>query len=304
MMSFPEQLKNLIRENVPLAPLSTFQIGGPADFFAEATTEEVLTELIKTAQENKIPFFILGGGSNTLFDDDGFRGLVIKIAMKKITVEGESGITGKSDCIRAESGVLIAQLVQESLKGNLQGLENWVGLPGTVGGAVRGNAGASGLETKDILLEAKILDTHSGEIRIYKTPELHMAYRDSLLKKDKTLIVLEALFQLQKVADIAPLQQTMKDILQKRNTTQPKGKSAGCIFKNPTGTSAGKLIDESGCKGMRVGDIEVSTTHGNFFINHGKGTQKDVLTLIAQVTQRVHEKTGHDLHAEIEMVHA
>ena len=292
---FSEKLQTCIRENVILAQYSTFQIGGPADLFAEPESPQDCVALLSEAKNKKVPFFVLGGGSNTLFHDKGFRGLIIHPNLKKIEVDGEK--------IRAESGVLVAQLLQKAIASNLAGMEGWIGLPGTVGGAIRGNAGASGIETKDLLESAEIFDCETGKIEKKLTHELDFGYRDSIFKKNHALIILAGTWKLHQTEDTKPLRDTMTEILKKRNQTQPKGKSAGCIFKNPIpGVSAGKLIDESGCKNLRKGDIGVSSVHGNFFLNRGKGTQKQVLALIHETQKTVKAKTGYDLHAEIEIV--
>ena len=292
---FSEKLQPVIRENVILAEYSTFQIGGPADLFAEPDNIEDLILLIAEAKQQAIPSFILGGGSNTLFHDNGFRGLIIHPNLKKIEINGEN--------IRAESSIPVAQLLQKAIATNLAGMEGWIGLPGSVGGAIRGNAGASGVETKDLLESAEIFDQQTGKIEKKFTKELDFDYRDSIFKKNPTLIILAGTWKFHKVEDAKAMQATMTEILKKRNQTQPKGKSAGCIFKNPApGISAGKLIDESGCKNVQKGDIQISSVHGNFFLNHGKGTQKDALELIHETQKIVKQKTGYDLHTEIEML--
>lgn len=278
--------------NIALAPFSSFQIGGPADFFAEAPTKEEFIEILKDAKNKNTPFYILGGGSNILFHENGFRGLIIRPTFKKITVS--------KNRIIAEAGGLLSQLVQEAIKNNLSGMEEWVGLPGTVGGAIRGNAGANGVETKDILKEAEIFDLQKEKIETKQSSEMQFEYRNSIFKNNNNLFILSGTFELK---EENPDKQKMMEILRKRNITQPKGKSAGCVFKNPVnGISAGALIDQSGCKGMRIGDMEISQTHGNFFINHGHGTQSEALQLIEKAKKVVKEKTGYELETEIEII--
>lgn len=288
-----------LQQNILLAPYTSFQIGGPADYFTEANSPEELIEAIQHAQQKQLPFFILGGGSNTLFHENGFRGIVIKSNFKKITVHDNHNIT-------AEAGALLSALLQKS-----ESFPEWIGLPGTVGGAIRGNAGANGLEVKDVLKTARIYNFETGEIKEFTNAQLEFDYRHSLLKKNKNLLVLSGTFEIPHAPDPTTDQandrqrnlQKMTDILKKRNATQPKGKSAGCVFKNPApGISAGKLIDEAGCKGLHIGDIEISTTHGNFFLNHGKGTQREVIELIEMAKQKVLEKHKIQLQEEVEIV--
>lgn len=305
-----------VRENVLLAPYTSFNIGGPARFFAEPKTQEECISLMEEARHQRIPVFILGGGTNTLFHDKGFRGLVIRPQLKKICVTENS--------IIAESGALIAQVVQAAAKHSLSGLEGWIGLPGTVGGAVRGNAGANGVETKDLLTSATIFDLKKNRIEEYSQKNLKFSYRYSLLKKNPHLLLLSATFTFCEKLETKKQQEKMKEILTKRLSSQPKGKNAGCMFTNPTRAhanrrvpwgktsvdpdsaplciSAGKLIDECGLKGMRIGGIEISTVHANFLQNIGAATQKDVLSMITLIKKTVYKMRKIRLHEEVQVV--
>jgi UDP-N-acetylmuramate dehydrogenase len=283
-----------IRQAIPLAPYTSFNIGGQADLFAEPKTQEEFIALITQAHQYGIRTFILGGGSNTLFSERGFRGFVIHPLLKKISAADHS--------ITAEGGALLSQVIQAAVKNNLSGMENLIGLPGTVGGAVRGNAGAGGTEMKDIISSATLYDGKKNRVVEYSNEQLDFAYRHSTLKGNRSLIVLCATFGLKKSYSTSEQQKIMQEILKKRFTTQPKGKSAGCAFKNPTRISAGKLIDECGLKGLRVGGIEVSTTHGNFLQNVGGATQKNVLTAIRKIKQTVYGKRKIRLEEEIKIV--
>lgn len=339
---WPDKLKSCIRQNIALAPYSTFQIGGPADFFAEPQSPKQFIDLIKFARQNNIPFFILGGGSNTLFHENGYRGLVIHPVFKRITFQSPEDPTRNSEIfvmeIHADAGALLSRVIQIALNENFAGLEPLVGLPGTVGGAIRGNAGAEGVEIKDILESAHIYDIKDQKEKTISARDLNFSYRHSIFKENKNLFILGGTFHLKKVNDAVLLRKKMTDILKKRAITQPKGKSAGCIFKNPVlqgssmgkasglnlaqgsmtnaapysisyapastpqHISAGRLIDECGLKGLREGDIEISNTHGNFFINHGKGIQKDVLKLIKIAQEKIKQEKGYELETEIEIV--
>lgn len=288
------QIPASIREKVILAPYTSFNIGGPAKYFAEPVSTQDFIELLSFARKNRIKTYILGGGSNTLFEDKGFNGLVIHPQLKRVSVD--------ENTINAESGALISQVLQIAMKHELSGMEGWVGLPGTVGGAVRGNAGASGIETKDLLVSATILDTKKNKIEEYTNAALKFGYRESLLKKNPHLIVLSATFLFPEKCDVKKQQLKMQETLKKRMTTQPKGKNAGCMFKNETGSSAGKLIDDCGLKGTRIGDIEISTIHGNFLQNLGHATQKDVIATIALIKKTVYSKKKIKLHEEVQIV--
>lgn len=286
-----------VRRHVPLAAYTSFQIGGPADYFCDAQTQENFIEALVWARGGGVRAFVLGGGSNTLFPDDGVRGLVIRPQFKRITVYNNT--------ITAEAGALLAQVVQTAVQHEFAGIAGWVGLPGTVGGAVRGNAGAHGVSVKDILVSATVFDLHDGiggTIAEYSGPMLEFGYRDSLVKRRGGLFVLSATFHFDGVASGNEQRSVMREILAARQKSQPKGKNAGCIFKNPPGLSAGKLIDECGLKGRRVGGVEVSRVHGNFFQNVGGATQRDVLALIKLVKDTVYTRRRVKLHEEIEIV--
>lgn len=298
-------IQEILRENVVLASYTSFGIGGPADLYAEPKTIEQLEKLITMAHEQGIPYWVLGGGSNTLFHDKGFRGLVIRPQFKKISVTENE--------IIAEAGATIAQLIQAAAKSDLSGLEVWVGLPGTVGGAVRGNAGAGGVEVKDFLTSATILNSQEKRIEEWKNGDLKFEYRESTLKDKPHLIVLSATLQFQKKLPATEQRLIMQHTLAKRHASQPKGKSAGCAFKNATSLSpldhktittisAGKLIDECGLKGTRIGGVEISTIHANFLKNLGNGTQQDVMDLIELMKKTVKKEKNIDLHEEIQVV--
>ncbi len=317
LVNFSPTLRPIIREDIVLAPYTSFNIGGPARFFAEPKTQEECIALITEARHSRIPVFILGGGTNTLFHDKGFRGLVIRPQLKKVCVTDNS--------IIAESGALISQVVQTAARHGLSGLEGWIGLPGTVGGAVRGNAGANGIETKDLLTSATIFDVKKNRIEEYKNENLNFSYRHSLLKDSANLLLLSATFTFNEKLDTKKQQERMQEILKKRLASQPKGKNAGCMFKNEIDPkthaicSAGRLIDECGLKGTRIGGIEISTVHANFLQNVGGSpdvpagtllgslslggaTQKDVLSIITLIKKTVYKMRKIKLHEEVQVV--
>lgn len=284
-----------LQKDHPLASYSTFQIGGPADYFLIVKNKDDLKKAYSLAKEEGINTFILGGGSNLIFSDKGFRGLVIKNEACSFTINGTQ--------IIAESGVLWSQIIHKAIEHNLAGIEKFMGLPGTLGAAVRGNAGCHGVETKDVLVKATILDAKTGEEKEVNADYFEFDYRESKLKKAPEL-VLEVTFQLQEnPGQPEDLRNTMKDLLIDRRQKQPTGKNSGSFFKNPSKEhSAGKLIDQAGLKGLRVGDCEVSEVHANFFMNKGNATQSDLVNLAREVVENVYNKTKIRLEQEVYII--
>jgi UDP-N-acetylmuramate dehydrogenase len=299
MKELQEKCKKQLPEtrfNEPLYKYSTFQIGGPADFFYKATDTEQLLTIIEFCKQEKIPTLFIGGGSNILFDDKGFRGFVVKIENKQIIFE--------DDIVVADAGVLVSILIREVMKNKLSGIEKWIGLPGTVGGAIRGNAGCNGLETKDILISASVLDTKSNKIKELKNAELNFSYRSSFLKKNTNLIVLKGTFQLEKnKMNENEQKEIMKQIMGERGKKQPYGLSAGSFFKNPSpGKSAGMLIEKAGLKGKTIGGAKISEKHANFFVNIGGASSQDIITLASIAKREVKAKFGVLLEEEVQIV--
>lgn len=280
-----------IQENVLLAPYCTFQIGGTADFFLEAKSTEEVLEGIDWAQERDLPFFVFGGGSNLLFDDGGFRGLVIRMKSAGLKVEGEE--------IVADGGVLMAQVVLAAAEAGLTGLEAWNGLPGTVGGAVRGNAGCFEVECKDVLESAEVWLPGEG-VKTMDVDYFEYGYRDSKLKRAGG-VVLSATFKLKK-GESGEIKKKMMEIARSRIQKQPPGSSTGSFFKNPVGDHAGRLIEAAGLKGKRLGKAQISDGHANFFLNTGGATAADILALADFVEKTVLDKFGVHLEREVVFV--
>lgn len=279
----------------PLSNHCTFRVGGKADYFAVAKSTEEITELIDYAKAEKLPYFIFAGGSNILFHDKGFRGLVIKIETKNLHID--------KDLITADAGVKIPQLIKESVENGLSGLEKWLGLPGTVGGAVRGNAGCNGLETRDILLKATLLDPQTGKIKEVKPSYFRFSYRSSKIKHTDE-IVLNATFKLKKIK-VSPQKQKeiMDEIRKGRLSKQPFGLSSGSFFKNPsTKNPAGLLIDKAGIKGKKTGGAQISEKHGNFFLNLGKATSEDLKKLAKLAKREVKKQFNIELQEEVQIM--
>lgn len=281
-------------QNEALSQYCTFRIGGPADFFAIAKNTEELLEAVKFAKEKAIPYFIIGSGTNILFDDKGFRGLIIKNQSQNITAE--------DDKITADAGVPISQLLEKSLKNNLSGLEKWAGLPGTVGGAVYGNAGCNGLETKDILTKAQILDPKTDETKEADNKYFNFAYRYSKLKESDE-ILLNATFKLEKQSISPEEQQKITEEIQKnRVEKQPPGFSSGSFFKNPSPDKpAGMLIDQAGLKGKTIGKAQISEKHANFILNLGGATSEDIKNLAKLAKQEIKTKFNINLKEEVQI---
>lgn len=274
----------------PLSQLSTLGIGGPARFFAVVQKTEELLSLMSYCHRQKLPFFIVGKGSNCLFDERGFDGLVI---LNKI-----SFCNFDFPILNVGAGYSFSLLGTQTARKGWAGLEFASGIPGSVGGAIYMNAGANGSETCDTLIEVDFVNER-GELETLKRDQIEFSYRVSSFQKRKGCIV-SAKFQLQPSDEARTKQLTIIDY---RMRTQPYGdKSAGCIFRNPESQAAGALIEQSGLKGKAFGGAEVSTLHANFIVNKAGATMSDVLELAAYVQKSVKEKTGVDLEMEIRYI--
>lgn len=281
--------------NVPLSAMSSFEIGGPADFFCEARRLEDLRAAVALAVRERAPYCVIGGGSNILFADEGFRGLIIRNRTEG-TAYGEGRLT-------ALSGTSLSALLRAALKMDLAGLEFLVGIPGTVGGAVTGNAGAFGRSVADVLESAVILEPGGAEMTI-PGAELGFGYRNSSLRKSGR-IVLEAVL-VSSPGDRKASEALMRDHLEMRRTKHPPWGTpcAGSYFKNPCSTdgckvAAGRLLDEAGARGLSVGGAAVYEKHCNFIVNTGNATCRDVLLLAQKLKDSVQAKFGIRLEEEV-----
>lgn len=279
------------QRNRRLSEFSTWGIGGPIFLFAVIASEQEMEEAFGFAKKHSLPFFILGKGSNCLFDDAGFDGIVLLNRIDYLTWEGST--------VTAGAGASFSLLGFKAASKGLAGLEFASGIPASVGGAVFMNAGANGKETKEALSKVLYLDS-DGNRREYAKEELRFSYRKSPFQTMRGAI-LSATFQLEPGPHARAKQLA---IVEERMKTQPlKEKSAGCVFRNPEASlSAGALIDRSGLKGVFIGGAEVSSIHANFLINRGGATSKDVLSLIDLIQTQVYEKTGVRLEPEIRIV--
>ncbi len=277
----------------PMAKHTTFRVGGPADYFVEPKVSE-MPALMKMLTEENIPFTILGNGSNVLVSDQGLRGVVIVLGKnaESITVEG--------NVIRAEAGALLSRVAQEALKASLAGMAPLGGIPGSIGGAVMMNAGAYGGEMKQVLTSAEVL-LPDGTVKTYTVDELDLSYRHSILMEEKG-IVLSAELTLMP-GDIEEIKAESADYRERRTSKQPLNfPSAGSTFKRPEGYFAGKLIEDSGLKGYRVGGACVSEKHAGFVVNDQNASASDIYRLICDVSEKVNEKFGVVLEPEVRIL--
>ena len=282
------------RENEPLAAHCTFKIGGPAQLFVQPQTEQQLCSAAALCKEQAVRYYLLGNGSNILFADEGFAGVVLDVSAlgSDIAVEG--------NMLTAGAGVRLTALCRAALEHGLSGLEFAYGIPGTVGGAVYMNAGAYGGEMKDVLTVVRYL-TAEGEVVQASAAELDLSYRHSIFEENGGCI-LSAQFALQP-GNAADIRAKMDELMAKRVEKQPLDKpSAGSTFKRPAGAFAAALIDQCGLRGFRHGGAAVSDKHCGFVVNLGGATCADVLALCDEVRAIVKEKTGYELEKEIRVV--
>ncbi|MEA2064710.1 MAG: UDP-N-acetylmuramate dehydrogenase [Patescibacteria group bacterium] len=310
-----------LKRNEILAPYTTFKIGGPAKYFYEANSEQEIISAIEISKKLNIFYYILGGGSNILFSDSGFDGLVIRIKNLSSEIKVSDLQIGKEyKIIRAEAGVRLSELVKYSSDNGLSGLEWAAGIPGTTGGAIRGNAGAYGGEMSNIVQRTVILQ--DDKTIILQNKDLYFSYRGSILKSRK-LIILSAELKL-KVCDKNLIKQKIEEIVKKRaQKSFFKHPNVGSIFKNPivknnkilemftkdTGLSsingripAGYLIESAGIKGKTIGGAAVSGYNANFILNIKNATADNVIMLISLIKQKVRDNYGIQLEEEVELV--
>ena len=280
----------------PMSKHTSFKIGGSADFFLKATSEDEVREIQRYAKVNNIPLTIIGNGSNILVSDKGIDGIVLKIDIHKLDIikKGENilVIVGAGDKIAAVAHILMTK--------GISGIEELSGIPGTIGGALTMNAGAYSKEMKDIVISTRCMDMKGNIIEISNYDQ-HFEYRNSIYK-NKEYIILETKLNLtQKNKD--EVNNLMNTYIQKRLLNQPTDfPSAGSTFKRGNGFITAKIIDECNLKGYRIGDAEVSEKHAGFIVNKGKATAKDVMDLIKYVKGTVYEKTGLMIEEEIEFI--
>ncbi len=304
-----------IQEHVSLKEYTTFRIGGPARYFCIAQSSHDVIEALRWAQEKKISTFILGGGSNLLFSDDGFNGLVIKLQINFFEVNATMVTVGAS--------VVLAELIEKTLAAGLTGLEFAAGIPGEVGGAIRGNAGTYGVSMGDCIDEVLVVNRSTLQEERIKAAECGFAYRHSSFKENGDIII-SAKMRLSQ-GDVSASKKIIDERIQVRHENHPLEPSAGCVFKNiefskidendlakrgvdleqfrkyqkiPTGF----LVEQLGLKGKMIGGAAISARHGNYIINNGTATFEDVIILISLIKQQVRDAFGIQLEEEIHVI--
>jgi UDP-N-acetylmuramate dehydrogenase len=292
-----------VKENVPLAPYTSARIGGPADIFIMVDTAPELARIVKTLWKYEMPFTLLGGGSNVLVSDKGVRGVVLLNRARAVKFHA-----GDQPSVTVESGVVFSNLANRCAAKEFAGLEWAATVPGTVGGAVYGNAGAFGgdmagnLIWADLLIESGQAENAEVTREKFTVEKMGYDYRTSKLKRGEVKAVVLS-------AELSLKNSTREEVTVKiqqfsahRKTTQPPGASMGSMFKNPPGDYAGHLIESAGLKGTRIGNAEISPVHGNFFLNHGATKAEDIRALIQLVQKTVKEKQDVALELEIEII--
>jgi UDP-N-acetylmuramate dehydrogenase len=288
-----------VKRNILLKDYTTYKIGGPAKYFFVAENKEGLIFALEFAKKNRLPVFILAGGSNLLVSDKGFKGLVIQIRNSKFEIRNFSEVY-------VGAGTALNDLANFCLKNNLTGLEWAAGVPGTAGGAVFGNAQAFGKRMSDLIKEVEVLDAKSLEIRRLSKKQCEFSLKNSLFKKNKDLIIISVVLDLAN-GDRKEIEEKIKELLTYRKNNHPLNfPSAGSVFVNPEAKGgvirAGELIEKVGLKGKRIGGAEISEKHANFIINLGNAKATDVLKLIKLAKEKVKKIFGIELEQEIQQV--
>jgi UDP-N-acetylmuramate dehydrogenase len=287
-----------VKFDEPMSAHTSLRIGGTAEIMAFPEDPVSLKNILIAAKREQVPVFIFGGGTNLLVSDGGIEGIVISLkAFNKIEFTRETN--DKNAVLYVGAGVTLAKLISFAQKNGCAGIEALAGIPGSFGGAVNMNAGSFGVEIKDVLVSIALMDMN-GEIRIMQKDDLNFSYRSSNLPESSIILSANISLDRDRSDDILG---RIKEFLKKKREAHPLLEpSAGCVFKNPAGNAAGRLIDAAGCKEMRVGDAEVSVVHANYFINKGKATCMDFITLMEKVKVLVKEHSGVILEPEIKIV--
>ena len=286
--------KESVEVDALMSKYTTFRIGGPAKYLVSPKTIDEIKDIIKLCKESNSKYYIIGNGSNIIVKDKGYSGLIIKLSKNFSHYKIEDNL------IKAMGGILLSQVARIAYDNSLKGLEFASGIPGTLGGAIAMNAGAYGGEMCNSVISAKVLD-EDGNVKTLSNKELEFEYRKSKVSKEN-LIVLEATMELEK-GKKEEIQALMEDFAERRRSKQPlEYPSAGSTFKRPEGNYAGKLIMDAGLAGYRIGDAQVSKKHCGFVINTGKATANDIITLMEDVKEKVQDKFGIILEAEVKIL--
>lgn len=297
-----EELKSLIRGrvsfDVPMAKYTSLGVGGRADALAFPQDEEEVRDILQFAKEKAIPRYILGRGTNVIVRDGGLRGIVISLCrgFRRLRIAGREQ---EKVLVSAEAGITLSNVVRFTEKRNLTGLEAFTGIPGTVGGALAMNAGAFGSEMRNVVRSVAMMHG-TGSVTVKQRKQLRFGYRNLVLPKGS--IILRGILEVE-AAEGEEIAAKLKRVQRLRTQSQPWNRAtAGSIFKNPRGTSAGQLIDELGLKGYRIGGARISKKHGNFIVNEGKATAAEVLALMTFIGNEVYERRGIRLTPEVHVI--
>jgi len=283
-----------VKENIPLAKYTSFKIGGPAKYFFIAKTKEDLITALKVAKENKLKVFILGGGSNVLVSENGFDGLVVKIEISDIKFAGDKVLVG--------AGINSSVLAHNVAEKGLSGLEWMAGLPGTIGGAIYGNAYAFGSGTENSVESVEVLDINTHEVKNFSKEDCLFGVKNSIFKKSKQFVILSSVLKLNK-GNTEDIRKKNNEYLKYRQDKHPMNfPSAGSVFVNPDGHNSWQLIHDCGLTGKIIGQAQISEKHSNFIVNLGGAKADDVLELIKLVQKEVKEKFNIKLETEIQII--
>ncbi len=286
-----------LQENVPLSGYTAARIGGPADALVFVRSADELAQAAETLWKMELPFLLLGGGSNVLVSDKGVRGMVIVNRARLVKFDSQA----EPPSVHAESGVTPNDIAQRAARLGLAGFEWGAGVPGSLGGAVYGNAGAFDGDIAGNLVSVELIHRQHGR-QVWTVEKMEYGYRTSVLKRDHPpAFILSAQLALSH-GDPQAIRAKMEQFSERRRNTQPPGASMGSMFKNPTGEKAGRLIEAAGLKGRRIGNAEISTQHANFFINYGQTRAEDMKALIELTRKTVAEKFGINLELEVELI--
>jgi UDP-N-acetylmuramate dehydrogenase len=291
-MSSLEEFAEIVKRDEPLAPYTWLKVGGPAQYFIEPRNLDELVRVVKVCCEQGIPVRVLGGGSNLVVRDEGVSGAVLRLShpsFAEVRVVGNRVIAG--------AGALLSHVISETVREGLAGFENLAGIPGTIGGALHGNAGGRHGEISQYVRSVTLL-TVSGEKLVRSEDELLFDYRQSNLDE---LLILEAEFELQPDSPDEISQRLRKIWITKKASQPLSSQTAGCIFKNPRGQRAGQLIEQSGLKGTRIGGAEINDRHANFIVSHEGASSSDVIRLMDLVRSKVADQFGVHLEPEVKI---
>jgi len=289
------KIKGKVIPDKPMRDMTSLRIGGAADYFVIPEDLDDLRKILTFCKEGNFPVFIIGNGTKLLVKDEGLRGVVVKLGSSFKQIENHGKV------IRVGASVDLSALINFTVDRSLSGLELLAGIPGTVGGAVVRNAGAFGKSLSEKILSVKVLAEDNSDLVLLRD-DMEFGYRTSTFWKNKSWVVVEVRLGLTP-GTRERIFSLMREARRKKTLTQPLSlPSAGCIFKNPPSFSAGFLIQQAGCAGMRIGDAEVSSHHSNFIVNKGRATAKDMLELMKEVQMRVKDKFGIVLETELEII--